>query len=428
MHFEKNYSMDAQAGLALNGGTPVRSDSLPPRGLIGEAEKAAAIALFDEAISTGQAFGYQGPSRSRYEKNFSEFHGGGHAVGVNSGSNALYCALAALRLDPYSEVIVPPISDPGGVMPVALLGCVPVIADSDPRSFNLSAETIEPLLTERTRAIVVAHISGEPAEMDSILELAKKHDLRVVEDCAQAHGATYKGRMVGTFGDLAAFSTMFGKHHCTGGQGGVVYTRHPCWAESARWAADRGKHRTESGLANVVAALNCNMDDLSAAIGCVQLEKLPRFLEERKRIGGRIRTGLAEAEALSMGWQAPETDPVYWFLRLRLDLDKLSVDKATFCEALRAEVKGLGVMTEYRFIQCFSPWFKKQAVFGNSGFPWSSPDYAGEREPHYAMPNAQHAADVHFGIPIHENLGERETEELLEALLKVEKAYLKAPV
>ncbi|HEG43900.1 MAG TPA: DegT/DnrJ/EryC1/StrS family aminotransferase, partial [Phycisphaerales bacterium] len=117
---------------------------------------------------------------------------------------------------------IPPITDPGGVMPVVMLGCVPILADSDPRSYNTSAKQIEPLINERTKAIIIAHIGGEPVDMDPIMELARKHSLYVVEDSAQSQGAKYKGRLVGTIGDMAAFSTMSGKHHCTGGQGGVV--------------------------------------------------------------------------------------------------------------------------------------------------------------------------------------------------------------
>jgi dTDP-4-amino-4,6-dideoxygalactose transaminase len=191
--------------LAIDGGKPVRTEPMPPRRLIGEAEKAAAMRVFDEAIASGNAFGYNGPNEAQYEKDFVELMGGGFADGVSSGTNAVYSALGGLQIDALSEVIVPPITDPGGVMPVPLLGCVPVVADSDPRSFNTSAEQIEAVITDRTRAVIVAHIVGEPVDMDPVMELAARHNLYVIEDCAQSHGAMYKGRPVGSLGHIAAF-------------------------------------------------------------------------------------------------------------------------------------------------------------------------------------------------------------------------------
>ena len=407
---------------AIDGGTPVRAEPIPPRALVGEEEKAAAIRVFDSAISSGQAFGYNGPYEQQYEKDFTDFMGGGFADGVNSGSNAVYCALGGLQLNALSEVIVPPITDPGGVMPVALMGCVPIIADADPRSYNTSAEQIEPLITERTRAIIIAHIAGEPVDMDPVMELARKHGLYVIEDCAQAHGATYKGKLVGTFADFAAFSTMNGKHHCTGGQGGVVYTTNEKLHWQAKRFADRGKPFNIDAPGNVVAGINCNLNELSAAIGSAQMKKLSGIIERRHRIGESIKKGLESRKTLSMGWQVPDTKCVYWFLRLKLDTEAIIVDKATFCKALSAE--GIPVVASYRHIAYEAPWFKNKAVFGTSGFPWSSSDYEGPKNPQYKIDNAIHVTDTHFNIAVHENYGEKEIDDILTAIEKVEKAYL----
>jgi len=261
--------------LAVDGGQPVRTRSLPGRGLIGPQEKAAAMKVFDEAIASGQAFGYNGPYEQRYERDFAAFMSGGYADGVNSGTNVLYVALGALQLEPFTEVIVPAITDPGGIMPVPLSACIPIVADTGHDSYNVSADQIEPLITERTKTIVVAHISGEPADMDPIMELARARDLYVIEDCAQAHGARYKGKLVGTIGDIGCFSTMFGKHHCTGGQGGAVYTTDEDLYWRAKRFADRGKPFNLETASNMTAGLNCKLNELAAAIGSVQLNKLP---------------------------------------------------------------------------------------------------------------------------------------------------------
>ena len=408
--------------LAIDGGTPVRAHPMPSRALIDQEEKTAAMRVFDDAISSGKAFGYNGPYEQQYEKDFVDFMGGGFADGVNSGTNALYCALGGLQIDALSEIIVPPITDPGGVMPVALIGCVPVVADAYPRSYNTSAEQIKPLITERTRAIIIAHIAGEPVDMDPVMKLAREHHLYVIEDCAQAHGAKYKGKLVGTFADIAAFSTMSGKHHCTGGQGGVVYTANEKLHWQAKRFADRGKPFNIDTPGNVVAGINCNLNELSAAIGSAQLKKLPGIIERRHKIGETIKKGLERQKAISMGWQVPDTECVYWFLRLKLDAEAISVDKETFCNALIAE--GIPVTANYRHIPFEAPWFKNKAVFGKGGFPWACSDCKGPKNPKYTIANAILATDAHFNISVHENYGQKEIDDILTAIEKVENAYL----
>lgn len=154
----------------------MRSTLLPARKLFGQEQRNAVVALMDRAMTEGSdVLAYGGPEEDAYCKLFAQQLGGGFADGVNSGTNAVYVALAALDLEPGSEVIVPAISDPGGVMPVALLGCIPVAADCAGGSFNTDAQQIAKVITPRTRAIVVAHISGLPVDMAPVLELARKH-------------------------------------------------------------------------------------------------------------------------------------------------------------------------------------------------------------------------------------------------------------
>ncbi|MCD4724654.1 MAG: DegT/DnrJ/EryC1/StrS family aminotransferase [Bacteroidales bacterium] len=412
-----------ESKLAIDGGSPVRTNPWPTRALIGEEEKAAAVKVFDEAISSGNAFGYNGPNEQQYEKDFADFMGGGFADGVNSGTNALYCALGGLRIDVLSEIIVPPITDAGGVMPVPMLNCVPVFADAAPRSFNTSAEQIEPVITPRTKAIVVAHIGGEPVDMDPVMRLAEKFGLYVVEDCAQSHGALYKGRKVGTIGDAGVFSTMNGKLHCTGGQGGVVYTRNEELYWQMRRFADRGKNFNVDISQNVMAGINCNLNELSAAIGCVQIKKLPVIVEKRMKLGESIKRGFTQCKAVSMGWHTPESQCVYWFVRCRINSEMIKVSKQKFCEALTRE--GLDIVESYRHIQCFAPWFKDKKVFGNSGFPWDCSDYKGDKNPDFKMTNVIEAVNEHFILLINESYEQQEVDDITAAIKKVENAYLK---
>lgn len=151
-----------------------------------------------------------------YEKEFAAHMGTRFATAVSSGTAAVHTAVASLNLEPGREVICPPISDPGGIGPVLASLCIPVFADTDPESFNVSPASVEAKVTSRTGAILVAHIAGEPCDMDGIMAVAKKHNLPVIEDAAQAHDATWAGRKVGSFGTFGAFSLMNGKHHSSG--------------------------------------------------------------------------------------------------------------------------------------------------------------------------------------------------------------------
>ena len=415
-------NLDDRAALAINGGTPVRTAPWPPRHLFGEEEKAAAMALFDEALSSGNAFGYNGPPEEAYCREFAEYMGGGFADAVNSGTAAMYVALRALDLEPFTEVIVPPVTDMGGVMPVPLMNCIPICADSRPDSYNVGPEQIEARLTERTSAIVVAHISGHVVDMNPIMELARARGIPVLEDCAQAHGAVYKGRMAGTIGDIAAFSTMFGKHHATGGQGGVVYTRNEDLYWRARQASDRGKpFGIGGGVSNVLCSLNLNLNDLSAAIGSAQLKKLPAIVAGCRRVAQDLAQSCRPLQTVKMDTGLPGCQGAYWFAVFALELERLTCDVKEFCAALQAE--GIPCMTPYTrpFVQ--EDWYKKRAVFGNSGYPWTCPLYQGDPDAVYDLPNVEKVHASRFMIKIHENMTLADCHDIFHGLKKVEEGY-----
>lgn len=410
--------------LAQNGGSQVRTAPWPKRRLFGEDEKQAAIDLFDRGIASGEEFGYNGPEEAAYCAAFSEYLGGGFADAVNSGTTAVYVALRALELEPFSEVIVPPITDPGGVMPVPLCGCVPVPADTAPGSYNTDAERIAARVTPRTRAILVAHIAGTPCDMDPILELARSHGLPVIEDCAQAHGAVYRGRMVGALGDIGAFSTMFGKHHASGGQGGLVFTRSEALYQKIRWMSDRGKpYGLPGGAGNTVAALNLNSDELACAIGRVQLEKLPSSLTRRRSAARRLAEACLKLESVRVEMPADDCEGSFWFIFIRLDLAKLTCDKTVFSEAVLAE--GIPAEPGYWNVPAHADWCREHRAFGReSGFPWTSPEYQGDPVAEYPLPNAAATEAAHFRIMFHENCAEQEVADTAAALAKVERAFL----
>lgn len=413
--------------LAIHGGEKIRKRPWPPRRLFGEAEKEAVDQLFSRSISTGEEFNYDGEEEEAYCQEFAAFHGGGFADAVSSGTAAIYVALRLLELEPFTEVIVPPITDPGGVMPVPLTNCIPIPADSAPGSLNVGPEQIQERITDQTSAIIVAHIGGLPVDMDPIMEIARSRGIPVIEDCAQAHGATYKNRYVGTIGDVGAFSTMSGKHHATGAQGGVVYLKDEAQYWKARRHSDRGKpfglQDWRTPTSNLVCALNLNLNDLAACIGRVQLQKLPGIIARRRRFARQIANGCESLKSVSVDVGLPASEGAFWFLIFKLDLDKLTVDKDTFVEALAGE--GLPVFADYLHLFTRAPWYKERAVFGTSGLPWSSPQYRGNPDQEYLCPNVMSAHQQIFRMSMHENLTDAEVRDTLAGLKKVEAAFLK---
>ena len=412
--------------LAIDGGPPVRSDPFPPRRVFGEDDKQAVLALFDEAIQRGhEVLGYNGPQEEGYCREFAEFLGGGFADGVNSGTSAVYVALRALELEPFTEVVVPALSDPGGVMPVVMCNCIPVPADCAPDSLNVGADQVEARITERTGAVLVAHIAGLPADMNAILDLAAGRHLPVIEDCAQSLGATCRGRPTGTLGTVSAFSTMFGKHLASGGQGGMVYTKDEALYWRIRRHADRGKpFGTDEAGGNVVAGLNCNMDELHATIGRTQLKKLPGRIERRRKMAAFLADRCREAlQSVRLVTDPPGCRGVYWFLLFRLEADRLRVDKDRFAGAVAAE--GIPVAPSYRPVPTRMTWYRNRAVFGTSGLPWSGAPCPADAGREYPLPNVDATDANHFPMSFHEDWTPREIDDAVAALRKVEEAYLK---
>lgn len=424
---------DKQKKLALFGGEPVRKKPFPPRGSIGTEEKDAVSALFDRVIKKGETIPYNGPEEEAYCREFAEYMKKGHgfmgyADAVNSGTAAVYVALRALNIEPFSEVIVSPLTDPGGIMPITLLNCIPVIADASPGKYNTDAEQIEKMITPLTSAILVAHIGGEPADIKNIADISKKHKIPLVEDCAQSHHAALNGKFTGTYGDIAAFSTMHGKHHCTGGQGGLVYTKDEDLYYNIRRAADRGKpfgpNDALHGSGNLLASLNFNSDDLACCIGRVQLKKLPDIVERRRAVVSKAMSEIIirGLKAVSISEQLPGAEHSYWWWRLKFNGGVLTCGKNLFCQALSAEGMSLNPNYGAAMPQFFS-WFTNKTVFGSSNYPWSAPEYKGDPDRQYPCPIASQSVREHFNVTVYESYTESDTYDLVDIFEKVERAF-----
>ncbi len=283
--------------------TPVRTAPFAPWPVFDE-EQIEAVAT---VLRSGRVNYWTGQEVKQFEQEFAEFAGCRHGVAVANGTVALELALTVLGIGPGDEVIVTARSFVASASCCLMRGAVPVFADVDPQSQNVTAATIQAVLTPRTKAIIAVHLAGWPCEMAPIVELAKRHGLHVIEDCAQAHGATYKGRPVGSLGDVAAFSFCQDKILTTGGEGGILTTNNEEIWEKAWSFKDHGKswravHRPDAPdtfrWVHESCGTNWRMTEMQAALGRVALRRLPAWGETRRRHAATLDRHLGRLPAL----------------------------------------------------------------------------------------------------------------------------------
>jgi hypothetical protein len=273
------------------------------------------VAAVVRVLESGKVNYWTGLEAREFEKEYAAAAGCEHAVALCNGTSALELALYALDIPPGSEVITTPRTFIASASCAVMRGCTPILADVDPVSQNITAETIEKAITPRTKAIIAVHLAGWPCDMDPIMDLAKRHDLKVIEDCAQANGATYKGRPVGCLGHMAAFSFCQDKIITTGGEGGMLTTNSRTLWEKAWSFKDHGKswdavynrqHPAGFKWLHESFGTNWRMTEIQATIGRLQLEKLPEWTRIRRRNLQRLNEGLRGFDCIRTTPAPPE--------------------------------------------------------------------------------------------------------------------------
>ncbi|MEM7204678.1 MAG: DegT/DnrJ/EryC1/StrS family aminotransferase [Planctomycetota bacterium] len=282
------------------------------------------LALLAEVVRSGTLNSTAGTAVARFERAFAGRFGAAHAVACSSGSAAVHAAVASLGLEPGDEIVTTPITDMGAVMPLVYEGAVPVFCDVDPCVGNVTAGTIEPRLTSRTRAIIVTHLFGQPCDMAPILSLARARGLTVIEDCAQAPLARDRVGPVGTLGHLGCFSLQQSKHLTTG-EGGMVISgaaEDHGVATTVRWFVNKGWSYGASEPDHELPALNFRMTELQGAVGLAQLRKLEGVVERRRATAKLLRDGIAEVRGVALP-PAPAAGVLhsYWRVPLLVDAD-----------------------------------------------------------------------------------------------------------
>jgi dTDP-4-amino-4,6-dideoxygalactose transaminase/predicted dehydrogenase len=307
------------------------------------------------------------------EREFARSYGSPHAVASTSGTAAIHVALGALGLDPGDEVITTPMTDMGTVIPILACNCIPIFADVDPITGNLTAESIAAKISPRTRAVILVHLFGRPAELGPIGELLQGRGIHLVEDCSQAHAAEYRGRKVGTYGDFGCFSLQQSKQ-ITCGDGGITLVNREDLARRAALFVDKGWDRSRGVRAHLFLGMNYRMTELQGAVALGQLRRLPGLIDARRRAAADLTRRLREVPGLIPAPEQSGIDPSWWMYPFAIDEDRVGVTSDEFAEALLVE--GVRVRRQYLPEPIFEyDVLKYQRTYGNSRFPFSSFPY-----------------------------------------------------
>jgi perosamine synthetase len=267
------------------------------------------LAYVSDCINTGW-ISSQGAYVRRFEKEFATYCGAEYAVAVSNGTVALHLALVALGIKEGDEVLVPDLTFAASINAIIYTGAIPVIVDVDKTTWTISLEDIEKNITSKTRAIMPVHLYGHPCRMDEIMDIAKKHNLLIIEDAAEAIGAKYKNKHVGVFGDASTFS-FFGNKTITTGEGGMVFFKDKEAYEKAIVLRDHGMSKTKKYWHDYVG-FNYRMTNLQAAIGCAQMERIDEFVNEKRKLAAFYNTLLSETGLFTLPPQEPWALNGYW--------------------------------------------------------------------------------------------------------------------
>jgi len=371
--------------LAIKGGPKVRTEKFPAYTVIGQEEKDALCNVVDSGVLSAYLGAWHkkfngGEQVLALEEEWAAFFGCKHAIAVNSNTSGLIAAMGAIGLSPGDEVIVSAYSMTISASAPLFYGAIPVFADIDPDTFCLSPESVERQITPRTKAIIVVDIFGHPYAVDEINALAKKNNLFVIEDAAQAPGAKVGEQFAGRFGDVGVFSLNYHKHiHC--GEGGMIVTDHDELADNIRLIRNHAEavvgakqHKT---LVNMVG-YNFRMTEMEAAVARCQLRKLPALLDARIKNALYLSDGLSEIEGIIPPKILPNVKHVFYVQGFKFEADKVGVFRDVFIEAVKAE---LPVMTlredEGVLIGCgyvrplyLQPLYQEKIAFGKNGYPF----------------------------------------------------------
>lgn len=418
--------------LAINGGSKAVTNQMQGWPCLDE----NSIKAVEEVLRSGKVNYWTGPKGMEFEKKFAEWQGSKFAVNVSSGTAALHVALTALGIGPGDEVIVPSYTFIASSFSVIQAGAIPRFADVNIDDHCISIESSEKLVNDRTRAIMPVHLYGNVCNMDAINAFAKKHNLFVLEDNAEAFGGSYKGKKTGTLGDIAACSFCQNKTFTTGGEGGMVTTDDEDQAWIARSFRDHGydvKQRLsllelEQKLPYIhnMVGWNYRMTEMQSAIGLAELDRMDTWnMPNRHRNAHIIIDKIKDLpQVLHVPVDTEERRNGWFVMAFSLDIDNMKCDIKEFVDAVVAE--GAPVWKVF-WPQCHTEQaFQEHRAFGNSGFPFTSREFSDEKSADYSkveVPNAVWHESHTFTCFAFPTFTPEDCEQIGDALRKVLLAY-----
>ncbi len=327
------------------------------------------IAAVTEVLQSGVLITTKGKYGKLLESSFAEKLGVKYAYACNSGSAAVHVAIAAINPNPGDEIVTTSITDMGALTPIVFQGAIPVFADVCPKTLNVTAETIEKVLSPKTKAIIVTHLFGNPCEMDAIMELADAKGIPVIEDTAQSFLATVNGKYAGTIGKIGAFSFQQGKQMTTG-EGGIVVTNDDELARRMYLFINKAWGYGDPNPDHYFASLNYRMTELQAAVSYEQLKKLDFSVSQRQKMAALLDEKIADIDGIESYRPATGSTMTYWRFCLRVDDSKIEDGSVGLAKALKV----YDVASAPRYVvkpayKCMV--FRDQNTFGDSHYPFN---------------------------------------------------------
>ena len=363
--------------LALRGGPKTINRPFKRFNPIGKEEVQAAKAVVETGVLSQFLGAWHpdflgGPKVKEFERACEAYFGVKHAISVNSWTSGLIAAVGAIGIEPGDEVIVSPWTMCASATAILMWNAIPVFADIEPETFCLDPKSVEANITPYTKAIMAVDIFGHPANMDALMAIAKKHNLKVISDTAQSPGTRANGQVGGTLAHVGGFSLNYHKHIHTG-EGGILVTNDDDIAERLQLIRNHAEAvvgpKGVTNLANMVG-YNFRLGEIESAIGIEQLKKLAGYVASRQRAAKRLSEGLAGLKGLRTPVVKPGYTHAYYMYPMVLDIEALGVPRARILEALQAE--GLtGLAGGYVNVHLY-PMYQQKIAFGSKGFPWTS--------------------------------------------------------
>lgn len=334
-----------------------------------------------KVVATGQLSSTAGTEVKKLEKSMAKMYQAPGAVASTSGTSALHVALATWNPDPGSEIITTPITDMGSIIPILACNCIPVFADIDRISGNMTAETIASKITDKTRAVILVHLFGRPADVHGIKALLKDRNIALIEDCSQAHYADVPGGKIGSVGDFGCFSFQQSKQ-ITCGDGGITLINRPELLKRAQLFIDKGWDRTGGGRAHLFFGMNYRMTEMQGAVANVQLERLPGLIEGRRRTADALMAKLKGIDGIALPTEVGASRSSWWIFHLLFQASKYLLNTETVCGLFSSE----GIKCKNGYLP--RPMFQETVLvdrqtYGHSGYPLTTYGYVDPKPEDY---------------------------------------------